>query len=66
MGLFKCFGRYPWLHVIDLDTAMRKGNNNRLVKQLCLEAKGRHKMKIRVGGGIRTVRRAEALVRARR
>jgi phosphoribosylformimino-5-aminoimidazole carboxamide ribotide isomerase len=61
MGLLDCFSRYEWLHVIDLDAAMRKGHNNALVRQLCVEARRKHKMSVRVGGGIRTVRRAESL-----
>ncbi len=60
-GLLDRFSRYEWLHVIDLDAAMRKGHNNALVRQLCAEARRKYKMKIRVGGGIRTVRRAESL-----
>jgi phosphoribosylformimino-5-aminoimidazole carboxamide ribotide isomerase len=62
-GLLDRFSKYKWLHVIDLDAAMRKGANKRLVKQLCVEASHKYKMKVRVGGGIRTVRRAERLVR---
>jgi phosphoribosylformimino-5-aminoimidazole carboxamide ribotide isomerase len=62
-GLLERFSEYAWLHVIDLDAAMRKGHNNRLVKQLCVEATRKYKIKIRVGGGIRTVRRATALTR---
>lgn len=61
-GLLKRFAGYSWLHVIDLDAAMRKGQNNRLVKQLCLQARHNQKMKVRAGGGIRTIRRAEALL----
>jgi phosphoribosylformimino-5-aminoimidazole carboxamide ribotide isomerase len=61
LGLLERFSRYEWLHVIDLDAAMRKGNNNALVRQLCVEAHRKYKMKVRVGGGIRTVRRAESL-----
>ena len=61
-GLLERFGGYRWLHVIDLDAAMRKGQNNLLVKQLCVRAQQEHSMKVRVGGGIRTVRRAAALV----
>jgi phosphoribosylformimino-5-aminoimidazole carboxamide ribotide isomerase len=61
MGLLERFSRYEWLHIIDLDAAMRKGQNNALVRQLCLEAKNKYKMKVRVGGGIRTVRRAANL-----
>jgi phosphoribosylformimino-5-aminoimidazole carboxamide ribotide isomerase len=62
MGLLKRFGHYQWLHVIDLDAALRKGQNNRLVKELCVRARREHAMKVRVGGGIRSMRRAEALV----
>jgi phosphoribosyl-AMP cyclohydrolase / phosphoribosyl-ATP pyrophosphohydrolase len=61
LGLLDRFSRYEWLHVIDLDAAMRKGHNNELVRQLCLEARRKYKMKVRVGGGIRTIRRAQAL-----
>jgi phosphoribosylformimino-5-aminoimidazole carboxamide ribotide isomerase len=63
LGLLKRFSHYEWLHVIDLDAAMRQGQNNRLLRQLCVEASRRYKMKVRVGGGIRTVRRAEHLVK---
>lgn len=62
LGLLERFDGYRWLHVIDLDAAMRKGQNNALVKQLCIRAQREHSMKVRVGGGIRTVRRAKALV----
>ena len=62
LGLLQRFSGYEWLHVIDLDAAMRKGQNNRLVRQLCDQASRRYKMKVRVGGGIRTVSRAKALV----
>jgi phosphoribosylformimino-5-aminoimidazole carboxamide ribonucleotide (ProFAR) isomerase len=43
--------------VIDLDAAMHKGSNGRLVRGLCVAAKKR-KMRVRVGGGIRTVAQA--------
>ncbi len=56
-GLLDRFGRYPLIHVIDLDAAMRKGSNARLVRELCAAAKTR-KMRVRVGGGIRTVAQA--------
>jgi phosphoribosylformimino-5-aminoimidazole carboxamide ribotide isomerase len=56
-GLLDRFGGYPLIHIIDLDAAMRKGSNAKLVRQLCAAAKKR-KMKVRVGGGIRTVNRA--------
>jgi phosphoribosylformimino-5-aminoimidazole carboxamide ribotide isomerase len=61
-GLLQRFADYSWLHVIDLDAAMRKGQNNRLVKELCLRASRDQQMKVRAGGGIRTTRRAEALL----
>jgi phosphoribosylformimino-5-aminoimidazole carboxamide ribotide isomerase len=63
MGLLKRFGHHPWLHVIDLDAAMGKGHNRELVRELCLRAKREYGMKVRVGGGIRTVRAAEQLIR---
>ena len=63
MGLLNRFSAYEWLHVIDLDAAMRKGHNNRLVGQLSVEAHRRFHLKVRVGGGIRTVARAKALLR---
>ena len=56
-GLLDRFGRYPLIHVIDLDAAMRKGTNAKLVRELCAAAKKR-KMRVRVGGGIRTVAQA--------
>lgn len=62
LGLLDRFSHYDWLHLIDLDAAMRKGHNNRLVRQLCVAAIQNYKMKVRVGGGIRTVRRAESLI----
>jgi phosphoribosylformimino-5-aminoimidazole carboxamide ribotide isomerase len=61
LGLLDRFSRYEWLHIIDLDAAMRKGHNNALVRQLCVEARDKYKMKVRVGGGVRTVRRAASL-----
>jgi phosphoribosylformimino-5-aminoimidazole carboxamide ribotide isomerase len=56
-GLLDRFGRHPLIHVIDLDAAMRKGSNARLVRRLCAAAKKR-RMRVRVGGGIRTVAQA--------
>jgi phosphoribosylformimino-5-aminoimidazole carboxamide ribotide isomerase len=61
-GLLKKFGHHEWLHVIDLDAAMGKDQNRRLVGELCVLAKREFGMKVRVGGGIRTVRAAEQLV----
>ena len=57
LSLLHRFGGYPLIHVIDIDAAMRKGSNGRLVRQLCREA-GRRKIRVRVGGGICTVARA--------
>lgn len=54
-GLLQRFSRYPWLHVIDLDAAMGKGSNDDLVRALCAQARTEFKMKVRVGGGIRTI-----------
>lgn len=61
MSLLLKFREYEWLHIIDLDAAMGKGNNRQLARKLCDEATERYGMKVRVGGGIRTVRRAEEI-----
>lgn len=58
MSLLLKFKNYKWLHIIDLDAAMGTGTNGKLASQLCKEAVQRYKMKVRVGGGIRTVGRA--------
>lgn len=58
LGLLERFREYPILHVIDLDAAMRKGSNSRWIKTLCT----RGRMKVRVGGGIRTPARAERIL----
>ncbi len=60
-GLLKKFKEYPWLHIIDLDAAMGKGQNNDLVRELCQSERKKFGMKVRVGGGIRTVARAEEI-----
>jgi phosphoribosylformimino-5-aminoimidazole carboxamide ribotide isomerase len=60
-GLLKKFKKYPWLHVIDLDAAMGKGQNDELVHALCKAAREKLGMKVRVGGGIRTVSRAKQI-----
>ncbi len=57
-GLLHKFQRYPWLNIIDLDAAMAKGSNDELVRALCAQARSKFGMKVRVGGGIRTVVRA--------
>lgn len=58
LGLLERFQSYPIVHVIDLDAAMRKGSNAKWIKRLCRRASG----EIRVGGGIRTVARAAAIL----
>lgn len=52
------FNRYGEVAVIDLDAAMGKGDNLALVKELCRVAD------VRAGGGIRSVERGRALLRA--
>src|SRR5580693_9347677 len=59
-GLLERFREYPLLHVIDLDAAMGKGSNARLVGALCRKAP----MRVRVGGGIRTAARAKRILDA--
>ena len=63
MSLLLKFQKYEWLHIIDLDAAMGKGNNSRLARKLCDEAAQRYGMKVRVGGGIRTVQRAQGITK---
>ena len=58
LGLLDRFRDYPILHVIDLDAAMRKGSNARWIKTLSRRAK----MKVRVGGGIRSAARAAKIL----
>ena len=59
MGLLARFAaEYSVLHVIDLDAAMRKGSNGRWVRRLCESGA----MRVRVGGGIRTVARASRIL----
>jgi phosphoribosylformimino-5-aminoimidazole carboxamide ribotide isomerase len=62
-GLLKKFRRYPWLHIIDLDAAMGKPANDGLVRDLCIEARATYKIKVRVGGGIRSVVRGATVAK---
>jgi len=62
LGLLDRFKTYPWLHVIDLDAAMSKPGNDRLVQQLCGKARNQCRMKVRVGGGIRSISHAVDIV----
>jgi phosphoribosylformimino-5-aminoimidazole carboxamide ribotide isomerase len=52
------FARFPKVQVIDLDGALESGANDLLVRRICQH------LPCRVGGGIRTVARAEALLDA--
>jgi phosphoribosylformimino-5-aminoimidazole carboxamide ribotide isomerase len=58
LGLLDRFREYPIMHVIDLDAALRKGSNAKWIKTLCERAN----MKVRVGGGIRTIARADKML----
>jgi phosphoribosylformimino-5-aminoimidazole carboxamide ribotide isomerase len=62
-GLVEKFKSYPWLHIIDLDAAIGTGNNNELARELCFHARKHYKLKVRVGGGIRTSARAQEIVK---
>jgi phosphoribosylformimino-5-aminoimidazole carboxamide ribotide isomerase len=50
------FAGFPQIQVIDLDAAMGKGSNEAIVTHLASRAT------VRVGGGVRTVERAQQLV----
>lgn len=54
----KRFSGYPVVQLIDLDAAMGKGSNLELVKMIC------KRLPCQAGGGVRTVERAEALLRS--
>jgi len=58
LGLLDRFRKYPLLHVIDLDAAMGEGSNGPLVRALCRRAK----VRVRVGGGVRSVARAAQIL----
>lgn len=60
-GLLERFRKYPWLHVIDLDAAMGKGSNDELARAVCVRARTKFGMKVRFGGGIRTIPRAKQI-----
>lgn len=54
--MLRRFAAFPQIQVIDLDAAMGRGSNDALVRMLAAKAV------TRVGGGVRTVERARALV----
>jgi len=54
--MLRRFAAFPQIQVIDLDAAMGRGSNDSLVRMLASKAV------TRVGGGVRTVERARALV----
>ena len=54
--MLRRFAAFPEIQVIDLDAAMGRGSNDELVRMLAAKAA------TRVGGGVRTVERARALV----
>jgi phosphoribosylformimino-5-aminoimidazole carboxamide ribotide isomerase len=62
-GLLEKFKSYAWLHLIDLDAAIGTGDNNALARELCMQARKRYKLKVRVGGGIRTTARAQEIAK---
>jgi phosphoribosylformimino-5-aminoimidazole carboxamide ribonucleotide (ProFAR) isomerase len=53
--MLRKFKGFPIIHVIDLDAALDRGNNDALVAKLC------RKTACRVGGGVRSVERAREL-----
>ncbi len=55
--MLRKFAAFPQIQVIDLDAAMGKGANDDLVEMLASKAV------IRAGGGVRTVERAQTLLR---
>jgi len=52
------FSKYPLVQLIDLDAAMGSGDNSELVAQIA------QRLPVQVGGGIRTVARAQAVLAA--
>jgi phosphoribosylformimino-5-aminoimidazole carboxamide ribotide isomerase len=56
LEMLRKFAAFPEIQVIDLDAAMGRGENSRLVELLASRAR------CRVGGGIRTAERARKLV----
>ena len=57
-GWIAKFSKFPKVQLIDLDAAMSRGNNDALVNTIASQ------LPCRVGGGVRSVRRAEELIAA--
>ena len=57
-GWIAKFAKFPKVQLIDLDAAMSRGNNDALVNRIAGQ------LPCRVGGGVRSVRRAEELIAA--
>ena len=57
-GWIARFSRFPKVQLIDLDAAKEEGDNAAIVASLCA------RLPCRVGGGVRTVRRAQSLLAA--
>jgi len=57
MEMVRKFKGFPIIHVIDLDAALGRGNNDKIVARICRKAA------CRVGGGVRTVERARELAK---
>jgi len=62
-SLLEKFKSHEWLHVIDLDAAIGTGDNNALARRLLRAARERYNFKVRIGGGIRTVARAQEIAK---
>lgn len=54
----KKFARFPTVQLIDLDAAMRQGDNSALVEQIA------RRLPVQVGGGIHSVERARSVLEA--
>lgn len=52
------FAKYPLVQLIDLDAAMRQGDNRELIEMIC------RRLPCQVGGGIRTADQARSLLDA--
>ena len=52
------FSTYPLVQLIDLDAAMRQGDNTALVEQIC------KRLPCQVGGGINSIDRAQSVLKA--